>query len=175
TGAAGYQQVLQVDLEMNALLGPQWSQEVTWQLEYPSQTVTPEVTTLIHLAQQHLGGIVALAMDTELLNTAVLTGRSVAVPVKVVAVAADGAVADVTESAECRATDEHVIKVSERCDFVYVDGSETRGSGRAVLNFTYSYLSAQLRVSVWAPRLPLRIQVSDPELNQIKGWRVPLS
>ncbi|CAF88277.1 unnamed protein product, partial [Tetraodon nigroviridis] len=65
TGAAGYQQVLKVDLEMNALLGPQWSQEVTWQLEYPSQTVTPEVTTLIHLAQQHLGGIVALAMVSD--------------------------------------------------------------------------------------------------------------
>lgn len=65
--------------------------------------------------------------------------------------------------------------MSERCDYVYVNGSETRGRSRALLNFTYSYLSAQLQVSVWAPRLPLLIQLSDPELNQIKGWRVPLS
>ena len=50
--------------------------------------------------------------ETEILNTAVLTGRTVAVPVKVVAVATDGAVADVTESAECKTTDEQVIKVS---------------------------------------------------------------
>lgn len=52
------------------------------------------------------------SQETELVNSAVLTGRTVAVPVKVVAVASDGAVADVTESAECRTTDEHVIKVS---------------------------------------------------------------
>lgn len=63
TEAAVYQQVLQVDLEMNVLLGLQWSQEVTWQVEYPlTQTVSPEVTTLIQLAQQDLGGIVPLAM-----------------------------------------------------------------------------------------------------------------
>lgn len=62
-GAAGYQQVLQVDLEMNVLVGRQRRPEVSWQLEYPlTQTVTPEVTTLIHLAPQDLGGIVPLAM-----------------------------------------------------------------------------------------------------------------
>lgn len=50
--------------------------------------------------------------ETEILNTAVLTGRTVAVPVKVLTVASDGTVSDVTESAECRTTDEQVIKVS---------------------------------------------------------------
>lgn len=68
-----------------------------------------------------------------------------------------------------------LAQVSERCDYVYVNGTETRGQKGARLNFTYSFLSAQLQVSVWAPRLPLLIQVSDPELNQINGWRVPLS
>lgn len=64
-------------------------------------------------------------------------------------------------------------QVSERCDYVYVNGNETRGRSPALLNFTYSFLSAQLQVSVWAPRLPLSIHVSDPELNQIGGWTVP--
>lgn len=49
--------------------------------------------------------------DSEILNTAVLSGRTVAVPVKVVTVGTDGAVSDVTESVECRSTDELVIKV----------------------------------------------------------------
>lgn len=53
--------------------------------------------------------------DTEILNTAVLTGRTVAVPVKVVTVGTDGAVSDVTESVECKSTDEQVIKVRARC------------------------------------------------------------
>ena len=41
-----------------------------------------------------------------------LTGRTVAVPVKVVTVGTDGTVTDVTESVECRSTDEEVVKVS---------------------------------------------------------------
>ncbi|XP_040915067.1 transmembrane protein 132C [Toxotes jaculatrix] len=174
--AAGYQRVLQVDLEVNGLMMTQGGREVTWQVEYPlTRTLTSEVQTLIRLAPQDLGGIVPLAMDTEILNTAVLTGRTVAVPVKVVTVGTDGAVSDVTESVECQSTDEQVIKVSERCDYVYVNGKETRGKRKVMLNFTYSFLSAQLEMSVWMPRLPLLIDVADPELSQIKGWRVPVS
>lgn len=49
--------------------------------------------------------------DTEVLNTAILTGKTVSVPVKVVAVQEDGSVVDVSDSAECRSADEDVIKV----------------------------------------------------------------
>ncbi|KAG7253176.1 hypothetical protein CRUP_018466 [Coryphaenoides rupestris] len=66
-------------------------------------------------------------------------------------------------------------EVSERCDYVYVNGKETRGRSRVTVNFTYSLLSGQLEMSVWTPRLPLLIDVSDPELSQIKGWRVPVT
>uniref|UniRef100_A0A674BU58 Transmembrane protein 132C n=1 Tax=Salmo trutta TaxID=8032 RepID=A0A674BU58_SALTR len=173
---AGYQKVVQVDLEVNGLLDPQGSRMVTWQVEYPlTRSLTDEVQTLIRLAPQDLGGIVPLAMNTEILNTAVLTGRTVAVPVKVVTVGTDGTVTDVTESVECRSTDEEVVKVSDRCDYVFVNGKETRGRMRMVLNFTYSYLSAQLEMSVWMPRLPLLIDIANPELSQIKGWRVPVA
>ncbi|CAB1318589.1 unnamed protein product, partial [Coregonus sp. 'balchen'] len=68
-----------------------------------------------------------------------------------------------------------LVMVSDRCDYVFVNGKETRGRMRMVLNFTYSYLSAQLEMSVWMPRLPLLIDVADPELSQIKGWRVPVA
>ncbi|KAJ7988473.1 hypothetical protein DPEC_G00323930 [Dallia pectoralis] len=183
---AGYQRLLQVDLEVNGLLDPLGSRVVTWQVEYPlTRSLTDEVQTLIRLAPQDLGGIVPLAMDlggivplamvTEILNTAVLTGRTVAIPVKVVTVAKDGTVMDVTESVECQSTEEEVVKVSDRCDYVFVNGKETRGRMRTLLNFTYSYLSAQLEMNVWMPRLPLLIDVSDPDLSQIKGWRVPVA
>lgn len=59
----------------------------------------------------------ASSQDTEILNTAVLTGRTVAVPVKVVTVGTDGAVSDVTESVECKSTDEQVIKVGGTYSF----------------------------------------------------------
>uniref|UniRef100_A0A672PQX8 Transmembrane protein 132C n=1 Tax=Sinocyclocheilus grahami TaxID=75366 RepID=A0A672PQX8_SINGR len=172
---SGFQKVLQVDLEVNGLLDPLGSRSVTWQIEYPiSRTLSDEIQTLIRLAPHDLGGIVPLAMETEILNTAVLTGKTVAMPVKVVTVGTEGTVTDVTESVECRSTDEDVVKVSERCDYVYVNGKETHGRVRMMVNFTYSYLSAQLEVSVWMPRLPLQIEMSDPELSQIRSWRVPV-
>lgn len=51
--------------------------------------------------------------ETEILNTAVLTGKTVAMPVKVVTVGTEGTVTDVTESVECRTTDEDVVKVGK--------------------------------------------------------------
>uniref|UniRef100_A0A673JB60 Si:dkey-1d7.3 n=1 Tax=Sinocyclocheilus rhinocerous TaxID=307959 RepID=A0A673JB60_9TELE len=116
---------------------------------------------------------VVLFQDTELLNTAVLTGKRVSVPVKVLGVEADGSITDITNSSHCRSSDQDVLKVSERCDSVYVNGKETCGRVRMMVNFTYSYLSTQLEVSVWMPRLPLHMEISDPELSQIKAWRVP--
>ncbi|XP_018589959.2 transmembrane protein 132C-like [Scleropages formosus] len=172
---SGLQKVLQVDLELDGLLEPLGSRSVMWQVEYPGTRDSEEVETRIHLAHEELEGIVPLAMDAEILNTAALTGKTVAVPVKVVAVGNDGALQDITESVDCQSTDEDVVKVSERCDYVYVNGKETRGRVRMQVNFTYSYLSAQLHVSVWMPQLPLQIQVSDTELSQIKGWRVPVA
>uniref|UniRef100_A0A4W5L0E4 Si:dkey-1d7.3 n=1 Tax=Hucho hucho TaxID=62062 RepID=A0A4W5L0E4_9TELE len=112
-------------------------------------------------------------LTRDVLNTAVLTGKKVSSPVRTLAVEADGTVTDVTNYTNCRSTDENVLKVSDRCDYVFVNGKETRGRMRMVLNFTYSYLSAQLEMSVWMPRLPLLIDIADPELSQIKGWRVP--
>uniref|UniRef100_H0XR73 Transmembrane protein 132D n=2 Tax=Otolemur garnettii TaxID=30611 RepID=H0XR73_OTOGA len=65
-------------------------------------------------------------------------------------------------------------QVSDRCDYVFVNGKEMKGKVNVVVNFTYQHLSSALEMTVWVPRLPLQIEVSDTELNQIKGWRVPI-
>lgn len=64
-------------------------------------------------------------------------------------------------------------QVSDRCDYVYVNGKEMRGRVRMPVNFTYSFVTAQLEMNVWIPRLPLHIEVSDTELSPVKGWRIP--
>uniref|UniRef100_A0A8C6UYV0 Si:dkeyp-14d3.1 n=1 Tax=Neogobius melanostomus TaxID=47308 RepID=A0A8C6UYV0_9GOBI len=172
----GVQRVLQVDLKMESFPVPLGSRRMAWQVEYPSsRSATQEVETEIRLAQEELAGIVPLAMDSEILNTAVLTGKTVAVPLKVVTIGVDGAVTDVSEQVSCVSTDEDVVKVSDRCDYVFVNGKEMKGRVRMMVNFTYGYLSAQLELSVWIPRLPLQMEVSDTELSQIKGWRVPIT
>lgn len=66
------------------------------------------------------------------------------------------------------------LQVSSRCDQVLVNGKEMHGRQSLVVNFSYLHLSAQLRLTVWVPKLPLQIDVSDTELSQVKGWRVPI-
>ncbi|XP_032954057.1 transmembrane protein 132B isoform X2 [Rhinolophus ferrumequinum] len=133
------------------------------------------VVSEIFVSQTSFVGIVPLAMDTEILNTAVLTGKAVSVPIKVVGVQEDGSVVDVSESVECRSADEDVVKVSNHCDSVFVNGKEMKSKVDTIVNFTHQHFTSQLTVTVWAPRLPLQIEISDTELSQIKGWRVPVA
>ncbi|KAJ8401086.1 hypothetical protein AAFF_G00390430 [Aldrovandia affinis] len=169
-------EILQLDFEAEELSGQSESQVIAWRLEVPGKArAGAEGTMRIHTTQRDFVGLAPLVTDSEILNTAVLTGKSVRVAVRTVAVEQDGSVTDVSELTDCRSTDEDVLKVSDRCDYVFVNGKEMRGKVSMAVNFTYSYLSAQLEMSVWIPRLPLQIEVSDSELSQIKGWRVPIA
>ncbi|EPQ20290.1 Transmembrane protein 132D [Myotis brandtii] len=196
---------MQIDVEIEAPSDPPATQLVTWQVEYPGDITSDLGVSRIYVSQKDLVGIVPLAVEAEVLNTAGLTGEAVAVPVTVVSVEEDGAVTDLLGAVECRSADEDVIKasdaslsprnpnpdplscqcpgsrtrgdpcVSDHCDYVFVNGKEMKGKVAAVVTFTYQHLSAPLEMTVWAPRLPLHIEVSDAELNQIKGWRVPIA
>ncbi|CAF94556.1 unnamed protein product, partial [Tetraodon nigroviridis] len=55
--------------------------------------------------------------DTEIVNTAILTGRRLAVPVRVVTVETDGQVREVDKSVTCSSTDVDVVKVGQRRTF----------------------------------------------------------
>ncbi|KAK2898863.1 hypothetical protein Q8A67_010281 [Cirrhinus molitorella] len=171
------QAVLQMDFEVEDVSSQSEIQVIKWELTLPDEVKmmgASEGTMRIYTTQRDFVGLAPLVMDTELLNTAVLTGKRVTVGVRTIAVEQDGSVTDVSEFADCSSTDEDVLKVSDRCDFVYVNGKETQGRLRMLVNFTYSYLSAQLEMKVWFPRLPLDIEVSDTELSQIKSWRIPI-
>ncbi|NWR53004.1 T132D protein, partial [Regulus satrapa] len=167
-------EIMQIDFEIEDLTDLPETQLITWQVEYPGDTTSDLGISKIYVSQKDLVGVLPLAMEAEILNTAILTGKTVAVPVKVVSVEDDGTVTDLVESVECRSSDEDVIKVSDRCDYVFVNGKEMKGKVNVIVNFTYQHLSAPLEMTVWIPRLPLQIEVSDTELNQIKGWRVPI-
>ncbi|XP_015733896.1 transmembrane protein 132C isoform X1 [Coturnix japonica] len=169
-----FNEVVQMDFEIASFSSLSGTQPITWQVEYPRKGTTDITLSEIFICQKDLVGIVPLAMDTEIVNTAILTGKTVAVPIKVVSIEENSAVTDISESVECKSSDEDVIKVSDRCDYVYVNGKEMKGKVNVLVNFTYQYLSAPLQITVWVPRLPLQIDISDTELSQIKGWRVPV-
>uniref|UniRef100_A0A4W5NSJ8 Transmembrane protein 132D n=1 Tax=Hucho hucho TaxID=62062 RepID=A0A4W5NSJ8_9TELE len=169
-------EVLQMDFEVEEQSTQSDSQVITWRLEFPADTRDGEKegSMRIYTTQRDFVGLATLVMDTEIMNTAVLTGKKVVLPVRTVAVEEDGSVTDVSDFTNCSSTDEDILKVSDRCDYVFVNGKEMKGKVRMMVNFTYSYLSAHLEMNVWIPRLPLQIEVSDTELSQIKGWRVPI-
>uniref|UniRef100_A0A8C4YQC4 Transmembrane protein 132C n=1 Tax=Gopherus evgoodei TaxID=1825980 RepID=A0A8C4YQC4_9SAUR len=169
-----FSEVVQMNFEIASFSSLSGTQPITWQVEYPRKGTTDIALSEIFICQKDLVGIVPLAMDTEILNTAILTGKTVAVPIKVVSIEENSTVTDISESVECKSSDEDVVKVSDRCDYVFVNGKEMKGQVDAVVNFTYQYLSAALQITVWVPRLPLQIDISDTELSQIKGWRVPI-
>uniref|UniRef100_A0AAQ6IE77 Transmembrane protein 132D n=1 Tax=Anabas testudineus TaxID=64144 RepID=A0AAQ6IE77_ANATE len=170
-------EVLQMDFEVEELSSPVDSQVIIWKLELPSASKSEAKTEgamRIYTTQRDFVGLAPLVMDTDILNTAVLTGKKVVMPVRTVAVEEDGVVTDVSDYTDCSSTDEDILKVSDRCDYVFVSGRETKGKVKMTVNFTYSYLSAQLELNIWMPQLPLQIEVSDTELSQIKSWRVPI-
>nr|XP_020739193.1 transmembrane protein 132B isoform X5 [Odocoileus virginianus texanus]XP_020739194.1 transmembrane protein 132B isoform X5 [Odocoileus virginianus texanus]XP_020739195.1 transmembrane protein 132B isoform X5 [Odocoileus virginianus texanus]XP_020739196.1 transmembrane protein 132B isoform X5 [Odocoileus virginianus texanus]XP_020739197.1 transmembrane protein 132B isoform X5 [Odocoileus virginianus texanus]XP_020739198.1 transmembrane protein 132B isoform X5 [Odocoileus virginianus texanus] len=171
-----FYEILQVDFGVDNSSGLSGAQQITWQVEYPVEDAPRElVISEIFVSQTSFVGIVPLAMDSEVLNTAVLTGKVVSVPVKVVAVQEDGSVVDVSEAMECRSADEDVIKVSNGCDSIFVNGKEMKSKVDTIVNFTHQHFTSQLEVTVWVPRLPLQVEISDTELSQIKGWRIPVA
>jgi transmembrane protein 132 len=64
-------------------------------------------------------------------------------------------------------------QVSEACDAVFVAGKESRGAKEVRVDFWWRRLRASLQLTVWAPLLPLRIELTDTTLEQVRGWRVP--
>ncbi|PWA26382.1 hypothetical protein CCH79_00000765, partial [Gambusia affinis] len=170
----GLLEILQLDFVPKDVSKQIESQAISWRLELPGN-VKDVGLMRIFTAPRDFIGLAPLVMTTDILNTAVLTGKMVSVPVKTLAVEADGTVTDVTNFTNCKSAEMDVLKVSERCNYVFVNGKEAKGKSSVRINFTYAFLSAQLEMSVWMPRLPLLIDIADPELSQIKGWRVPVT
>ncbi|XP_032934316.1 transmembrane protein 132E isoform X2 [Catharus ustulatus] len=170
-------EIMQLDFEMENFTSQSVTRRIMWHIDYRGRNPPPDlekVVTELTVIQRDIRAIVPLAMDTEIINTAILTGRTVAIPVKVIAIELSGAIVDVSATVECKSNNEDIIKVSSSCDYVFVSGKESRGSMSARVTFTYEHLSAPLEMTVWVPKLPLHIELSDARLSQVKGWRVPI-
>ncbi|XP_061787689.1 transmembrane protein 132B [Nerophis lumbriciformis] len=169
-------EVMQLDFEVDNVISLAPTQTLHWVVDYLSGAPpSAERVSHLYVSNADIQGIVPLAQDTDVVNTAILTGRRVTLPVKLVTVETDGQVREVDDLLTCRSTDVDVLKVSPTCDQVFVNGKEMRGRQSVGVVFTYMHLSAQLALSVWVPKLPLQIHVSDTELSQVKGWRVPIA
>ncbi|NWV41966.1 T132A protein, partial [Grantiella picta] len=149
---------------------------LTWQVEYPGQDPEAQKDKLvweIQVSERDVRALVPLVQELEILNTAPLTGIPRVIPVKLVTVEAGGGVSELTDPVGCESADKQVLQVSDSCDMVFVGGKESRGARGARVDFWVRRLRAELSFSVWAPLLPLRVQLGDPVLEQLRGWRLP--
>uniref|UniRef100_A0A8D0B2E3 Transmembrane protein 132A n=1 Tax=Salvator merianae TaxID=96440 RepID=A0A8D0B2E3_SALMN len=175
--AADSPEFLYVDFVVeNSTGGLASTRPVTWQVEYPGQDPESEKDKMvweIQVSERDVRALVPLVKEQEILNTALLTGSPQSVPVKLVVVETGGAVTEVTEQMGCESSNKQVLQVSDVCDAVYVGGKESRGARGVRVDFWYRRLHASLLFTVWAPLLPLRIELTDTSLEQVRGWRVP--
>ncbi|NXX39346.1 T132A protein, partial [Tricholaema leucomelas] len=149
---------------------------LTWQVEYPGQDPEAQKDKLVwevQVSERDVRALVPLVQELEILNTAPLTGVPRSVAVRLVMVAAGGGITELPEPPRCESADKQVLQVSDSCDAVFVGGKESRGARGARVEFWWRRLHASLSFSVWAPLLPLRVQLGDTVLEQVRGWRLP--
>ncbi|XP_030078077.1 transmembrane protein 132A isoform X2 [Microcaecilia unicolor] len=172
--AADFPEFLYLDFGVENGTGSVSTRRVSWQVEYPGLSTSEEgekVFWEVLVSDRDLRAIVPLVKEEEILNTAVLTGIPRKVPVKLVAVETGGFALDISNRVHCASSSVQVIQVTDTCDFVYVGGKESRGALKVRVDFWYERLWTSLHLRVWVPLLPLRVEVSDIHLEQIRGWR----
>ena len=126
----------------------------------------------LQIAERVLRGVVVTAERAELVNTAILTGESVASSVSVLAVYSDNTQQYVIASA-C-GTSSEALHVSQDCRSVYLDGTETTGGAAAGVWFTFASANRTLTFRVWSPTnhsAPVDLSLSPQRLGKVSGWQ----
>ncbi|XP_010221449.1 PREDICTED: transmembrane protein 132E-like, partial [Tinamus guttatus] len=106
-------EIMQLDFEMENFTSQSVTRRIMWHIDYRGRNPPPDlekVVTELTVIQRDIRAIVPLAMDTEIINTAILTGRTVAIPVKVIAIELSGVIVDVSAMVECKSNNEDIIK-----------------------------------------------------------------
>ncbi|XP_056387178.1 transmembrane protein 132A-like [Hyla sarda] len=159
-------------LVSNVSVGFAVSRRITFQLEVPgggAATAGVRGSAEVLVSDHDLRAIIPLVKSHEILNTAPLTGISQKIPVRVFALEAGGSVMDVTKEAGCETPNAQIIQVSDGCDFLFVGGKETQGAVGVKVEFWLERLRSSLSLSLWVPLLPLRVEVSDTNLQRLPG------
>ncbi|VDN20999.1 unnamed protein product [Gongylonema pulchrum] len=138
---------------------------------FTDKTVTKRVTTQFRITPDVVYSLLPMLKDENLINTAVLSGKQASVPMKIFAVTEAGDLNDVTSNSHCLSSESRVLKSSPTCSSLYVDGSELRGMGKIKVHVHFEALTTSVEITVWYPRLPITVWISDPILNAVKGDR----
>ncbi|RUS89765.1 hypothetical protein EGW08_002468 [Elysia chlorotica] len=132
-----------------------------------------KVAAKFHVLPDRSEQIIPVLKERSLLNTAILSGEILKHELKIFSVAQDDTFRDVTKDSLCRSLNPQVVKVSTRCEEIYLDGSETHGSRKVTIVVRSGDHMAETSVRVWVPEPDLDIQLSDSRLSLVRRWKVP--
>ncbi|NWQ83366.1 T132E protein, partial [Columbina picui] len=168
-------EIMQLDFEMENFTSQSVTRRIMWHIDYRGRNPPPDlekVVTELTVIQRDIRAIVPLAMLSPSFPSAVTEGDCCAQP-REEDLITEGSIEIFPLPCLCYGLGDCVL-VSSSCDYVFVSGKESQGSMSARVTFTYEHLSAPLEMTVWVPKLPLHIELSDTRLSQVKGWRVPI-
>lgn len=107
-----------------------------------------------------------------IINTALLNGKQIDIPLVVRGVTTSGRVLNLTE-VTCRSLDHTVLNAANDCSSVFVNGSETSGSAKAIIEVSLRNLTKNVSFVVWAPTIPISLSVTSAKLRRIRDWYDP--
>ncbi|WKX99297.1 hypothetical protein Q1695_014297 [Nippostrongylus brasiliensis] len=131
-----------------------------------------KVAAKFRVVPDSIYALVPVAKNTDLINTAVLSGQQSATSMRVFIASLGGVVNDVTSRSHCISAESRVLKTSPTCTSVYVDGSELRGMQNMKVHVHFEKWTTFIAFTVWYPRLPITLWLRDPILNSISGWPI---
>ena len=110
---------------------------------------------------------------TDILNTAVLNGEDVRIPITVLGVLPSGDLVEITDGLECTVSPTNSLGVAENCDHVLLTGIHTQPTKEAVLTVqTDTGIEGFLLLNIWTPIFPGTLTITDSTLNLIPNWLI---
>ena len=126
----------------------------------------------IFLADDNVTYLIAYSNQTEIFNSAVISGEPLKVDLIVKGITMTGRVEDLDISnLSCDSSNSNVLKVTN-CSMVILNGTETSGSSSVAINIRYGPLHTSVLFRVWHPERPV-LKAEDMILNVIANWPDP--
>ena len=127
------------------------------------------LTGTIYVVPNSVLAVYPYIQQTELVNTAVLTGSLVSVPVQVFVGYTSGDVLAYSEdNVNCTSSAPRVVNPDSSCYAVVFSGEETAGSSLVSIMYSVGTARGTLPLRVYFPALPLVYTITDSILNRIQ-------
>ena len=126
----------------------------------------------IAVHDNHIEQLYVYTTDSTILNTAVLDGRVISLPLTTLVLYTNGSLLSVggDEVLPCSMTGgDGALRLSDNCSNVFVDGSESNGADNVNVTVSLGSHSSSLIFSVWYPQRPVKLQLANNVLKAING------